>query len=244
MKRFLLLLVLGFVLLALPKLYRSDDQSLRRTDFDIEGIDVSRYQADIDWEKVASADIDFAFVKATEGLSHIDPNFALNWLDLQEAGMRRGAYHFFRPEISGKDQAFHFINTVELIGGDLPPVLDIEVIGQLSSEELVAQVQDWLELAELHYEVKPILYSGQKFYNRHLAGRFDDYPLWLARYAEKAPVAACGRAFQFWQYADNGQLSGIEGDVDLNIFAGSALDLLNLCIPHQPIYEEPAQLVK
>lgn len=244
MKRLLLLLLLGLILLALPRLYPSEDLPLRRTDFAIEGIDVSRYQADIDWEVVAAADFDFAFVKATEGLSHIDPKFALNWLDLQQAGMRRGAYHFFRPEISGENQAFHFINTVELVGGDLPPVLDVEVIGQLSSDELVGQIEDWLELTELHYEVKPILYSGQKFYNRHLAGRFDDYPLWLARYADRKPVAACGREFQFWQYADQGQIAGIEGNVDLNVFTGDALDLLELCIPLQPSFEEPAQLVK
>lgn len=244
MKQLLLLLLLGLGLLALPQLYRGEDAPLRREDYAIEGIDVSRYQDRIDWTEVANADFDFAFVKATEGLSHIDPNFALNWLDIREAGMRRGAYHFFRPEVSGEEQAYHFFQTVELLAGDLPPVLDVEVIGQLSTEALVEQVSIWVELAELHYGVKPVIYSGQKFYNRHLAGRFDEYPLWLARYSSRAPVAACGREFQFWQYADQGKVAGISGDVDLNVFTGDALELLDLCLPLEQLYDEPAQLVK
>ncbi|MEO0787359.1 MAG: GH25 family lysozyme [Bacteroidota bacterium] len=239
MKRLLFLILLSIGLLALPRLRQSVFQTGdRRTDYEVEGIDVSRYQSDIDWDAIYEDDFEFAFMKATEGQELVDEYYERNWRAAGKSGLRRGAYHFFRPEVSPTIQAQHFFNQVELDMGDLPPVLDVEVRGELSVEELVIAVTNWLELAEARYGLRPILYTGQKFYNRYLAGRFDDYPLWLARYASREPVPACGREYQFWQYDQEGRADGIEGHVDLNIFNGTLEELDALCTP----VGEPSEL--
>lgn len=193
-------------------------QTARRTDYLIQGIDVSRYQGRIDWAQVAEQDFHFAFVKATEGSTHIDTLFAHNWDELSSSSMARGAYHFYRPSVSAELQARHFINQVEMEVGDLPPVLDIEVKAKQPVDELRADLLKWLNLVEEHYGVKPILYTNQKFYNKYLAGHFNDYPLWIARYNEEEPVLACGRKWGFWQYGNRGLVKGIDGHVDLNVF--------------------------
>lgn len=202
--------------------------------FAVKGIDVSHYQGDINWKKLARDGHDFAFIKASEGKKLKDDFFAHNWAAAGEAGLRRGAYHFFRPEISPVKQAANFFRQVNLRPGDLPPVLDVEDRGNLSPEELVAAVKSWADLAEARYGVKPIIYSGQNFYNSFLAGQLNDYPLWLARYDAAAPVTVCGRDFQFWQYTDEGRLPGINGHVDRNVFYGTHLELALLCIPAPP----------
>lgn len=199
--------------------------------FAVKGVDVSHYQGIINWDNLARDGHDFAFIKASEGEKLKDDLFARNWEEAGRVGIRRGAYHFFRPEVSPVKQAANFFQQADLRPGDLPPVLDVEHRGKLSPEELITAVKTWAEMAEARYGVKPIIYSGQNFYNRFLAGQLNDYPLWLARYDATAPVTVCGRDFEFWQYTDAGQLPGVEGDIDRNVFYGSHLDLALLCIP-------------
>jgi len=223
---FLLFLFLG--------LFSCGEQRHSAHNYQIKGLDVSRYQGMINWAKVAKQCVDFVFVKASEGGDHHDEFFYPNWLELRFNGIRRGAYHFFRPEVSAAKEAANFFAQVgELREGDLPPVLDVEVRGRISNPELLAKIKEWMQLVEARYGMKPILYTGQKFYNRFLAGQFSDYPLWIARYNPEVPLLADGRDFQFWQFADRGKLKGIEGPVDVNIFAGSQADLEQLCSPSQ-----------
>lgn len=202
--------------------------------YEVKGIDVSRYQAQIDWKRVAETGLDFAFVKASEGEDHEDELFAANWNALAQTGIRRGAYHFYRPSVEPKLQAENFFAKVgHLAPGDLPPVLDVETRGQVPNSEFIEDVKTWLLLAETRYGAKPILYTGQNFYNRFLAGHFPDYPVWIARYNKEIPALADGRTFHFWQFSDKGKLPGIEGHVDVNVFTGTALDLAMLAIPHR-----------
>lgn len=195
----------------------------RRSDYLIQGIDVSRYQLQINWPEVAQQDVHFAFVKATEGATHLDTLFHKNWQLIQDAGIRKGAYHFFRPRTDAYQQAIFFIGQVELRNGDLPPVLDIEVLDGTDPRELLPALHTWLRTVRDYYGIRPVLYTNLKFYNRYLAGHFDDYPLWIARYSEEKPVLACGREWQFWQYGNRGHLPGIEGHVDFNVFYGDWL---------------------
>lgn len=199
--------------------------------YEVKGVDVSHYQGVIDWDLLAADGHDFAFIKATEGEELKDEAFAANWHLAGLTGMRRGAYHFFRPEVMPDIQATNFIAEVELRPGDLPPVIDVENRGNLSVAQLVSRVKKLSLVMELHYGVKPIIYTGQNFYNRFLAGQFDDHPLWLARYDYDEPVTVCGRNYNFWQYTDSGQLPGVVGDIDRNVFLGTHLDLALLCIP-------------
>ena len=101
------------------------------TEYEIHGIDVSRYQQNIAWDAVKEMEVGpvklgFAFIKATEGVNNVDPYFKRNWRQARKAGMVRGAYHFFIASKDGKTQAANFIDRVELVSGDLPPVLDVE----------------------------------------------------------------------------------------------------------------------
>lgn len=204
------------------------------TNFEIHGIDVSKYQQRINWEAVKDmhaedVKIGFVFIKATEGLGNMDQQFRRNWKLAQEAGLPRGAYHFFLAPKSGAEQAENFIRRVALEKGDLPPVLDVEQTYGVSTTKLRAEVKAFLDRVEAHYGVKPIIYTNVDFYNRHLKDEFDDYPLWVAHYLRKdRPRIA--RNWAFWQYSETGRVSGIRGKVDFNVFNGDSTDFRDLLI--------------
>ncbi|HEY8396594.1 MAG TPA: glycoside hydrolase family 25 protein [Flavihumibacter sp.] len=204
------------------------------TNFQIHGIDVSKYQQRINWEAVKAMQaedvkIGFVFIKATEGLGNMDRQFPRNWQKAKEVGLTRGAYHFFLAPKSGAQQAENFIRRVELQKGDLPPVLDVEQTYGVSSARLRTEVKSFLERVEAHYGVKPIIYTNVDFYNRHLKDEFDDYPLWVAHYLQKdRPRIA--RNWAFWQYSETGRVDGINGPVDFNVFNGDSADFRDLLI--------------
>ena len=206
-------------------------ETKRMDDYAVQGIDISHHQQDIDWKLVAAQEIDFAFVKATEGSEHQDTMFHKFWREIKEAGIKRGAYHFFSPFSPAADQAKHFINTVKLQKGDLPPVLDAEITGKLQNKTLRKNTLTWLQAIEKHYDVKPIIYTNQKFYLSHFTGEeFDGYPIWIARYnsQKNPPFIPFGRQWTFWQYGDCGHLEGIKGCVDFNVFRGERQQFENL----------------
>lgn len=211
--------------------YSCHHQAVNMHDYTVRGIDVSHYQAQINWDTIATQNIHFAFVKATEGNALTDSLYCHNWSEMKRVGLKRGAYHFFHPTISAEKQAKNFINLVELEFGDLPPVLDVEVLDGVSKVRLISSVREWLFNVEIKYNIKPIIYTNLKFYNKYLAGHFDDYPVWIARYNNtKMPILACGRDWDFWQYGSKGRLNGIKGDVDVNVFNGDIFDLEQLCL--------------
>ena len=125
-------------------------------EYSVRGIDISRYQSEINWEKVAAAKIDkqpirFVIAKATEGKEHVDKNFNDNFYQIGQYDFIRGAYHFFSPKVSGDEQAKHYLKQVHLEPGDLAPVLDVETSGSLSPEQLRREVAEWLNIVEKHY---------------------------------------------------------------------------------------------
>lgn len=206
-------------------------ETKRLEHFQVHGIDVSHYQSKINWDEIANQDVAFSFVKATEGKELEDSTFIYNWSELKRVGMKRGAYHFFRPTISPQAQAQNFTSMVHLESGDLPPVLDIEVIDGVSSKLMISRMKIWLEIIENHYKIRPIIYTNLNFYNKYIANNFKGYPIWIARYNYEAPALKCGTDWDFWQYGNRGQLVGIEGDVDFNVFRGSYEELTELTIP-------------
>ena len=211
--------------------FACNETTVRKGSFEVHGVDVSHHQKRIDWEKVAAQGIHFAFIKATEGETFKDSFFCKNWAAIKAAGIKRGAYHFFRPTLSPHLQAENFIEMTELGHGDIVPVLDVEVTDGISSEQLRKRVDVWLSVVENHFRVKPILYTYQKFFNKHFAGHYTDYPIWIARYSSwRRPCLKGGQKWQFWQYGNNGRLEGIDGPVDFNVFAGTTDQLNDFCI--------------
>ncbi len=189
------------------------------------GLDVSHFQGDIDWRKVKESGITFAIMKASEGLTEVDPKFTTNWSGALSAGLVRGAYHFFRPEDDALAQAQHYIKTVQLQAGDLVPVIDIEVIDSASILAIDAGVKRWLQYVEQATGVKPMIYSDLSFLNSDLESGFGEYPLWIAEYTSKEPqVPAAWRKWQIWQYSQSGTVPGIDGAVDLDRFRGVQSD--------------------
>jgi len=188
----------------------------------VQGIDVSHYQGVIDWALVAEAGMAFAFIKATEGTSEVDPQLQDNWSGAKAAGLLRGAYHFFQPGEDPQQQAENFLSAVQTVPGDLPPVLDVEIPGDAS--EILAGVKAWLT-AVAHATAKtPILYTSPSFWAQlgtSVSG-FSQFPLWVAEYGVTTPKIPEGwTAWTFWQFSESGSVSGIEGAVDLDVFQGT-----------------------
>lgn len=202
--------------------------------YSIHGIDVSRYQSTIDWDdvkamQVKNIQIGFCFIKATEGIQTIDGRYRRNWFEARKAGLPRGAYHFFNAGKSGKAQAQNFIQAVQLSPGDLPPVLDVEQLGRTPVNVLQQRVGEWLNAIEAEFGVKPIIYTNADFYKNNLAGKFDDYPLWVAHYLVK-DKPRIKREWTFWQHNEAGRVNGISSFVDFNVFNGDSAAFKELLI--------------
>lgn len=206
----------------------------------VPGIDVSYWDAGIDWPKVRATGQRYVFVKATEGDFYADPTFDDNWLGAKKAGLLRGAYHFFRCNVDPKKQATKFIEYVKTMNdnGELPPVLDLESNDGQTKDKVISRAKTWLDLVEAAFGCKPIIYSGQYFLQDYFteAGGgppawAKDYPLWLAQYPNvyvegSQPYLPRGwYKWTFWQYSEKGKVNGINANVDLNVFNGSLEDL-------------------
>ncbi|MCD8318720.1 MAG: glycoside hydrolase family 25 protein [Paraprevotella sp.] len=211
--------------------------------FDVHGIDVSHYQEDIDWERLRNASLNsspvsFIFIKATEGAKILDDNFNQNFYEAKKNDFIRGAYHFFVPDVDARQQARFFLKQVHLEPGDLPPVLDVEKVGDLTDAQLQKAVKTWLDLVEKEYGVKPIIYTGYKFKLRYLnTPDFDGYPYWTAHYYVKK--LEYKGPWRFWQHTDCGSVSGLKGAVDCDIFNGSLEELMKMTIPDPDTVAEP-----
>jgi lysozyme len=198
---------------------------LYRNRFPVKGIDVSRYQGKIDWKAVRASGIQFAFIKATESNTLVDPYFKVNWEGAGEAKIARGAYHFFRPSVDGISQAEQFLKLVKLSRTDLPPVLDLEVDEGMAANVIYNRVRDWVKVVEKGTGRKPIIYTLPHFARSYLEGGLVDCPLWVVDLGLFGP-GKCGKwpTWTFWQQSHHGRVAGIEGEVDLDVFNGSQGD--------------------
>lgn len=200
----------------------------------VRGIDVSHYQEEINWERLRGArlqgaPLSFIFVKATEGTDIIDENFNQNFYNARKNNIVRGAYHFFSTKTPAAKQARFFCKIVQLEDEDLPPVLDVETIGDLPPQKLRSEVRTWLEMVEQHYGVPPILYTSYKFKTSYLNTKdFDRYPYWIAHYYVDS-LAYKGN-WHFWQHTDAGRIDGIRGYVDVNVFNGTYEELVKMTL--------------
>jgi lysozyme len=192
------------------------------------GIDVSKAQITVNWPSVAGAGYVFAFIKATDGQDYVDPDFKVNWTGAAQAGLLRGAYHFFRAEDSPQVQAQFFWDTVSGMGdGELPLVVDIEENMGQSNSTVLSNLTHFLQDLEQLSGRQPMIYTYSSFWNSLGSERFGGYPLWIAEYTTaSAPNLPNGwTTWEFWQYSEKGQVPGITGSVDLDVFNGSADDL-------------------
>ena len=193
------------------------------------GIDVSYYQGTIDWAKVKNSGVEFAFVRVSDGLANIDSKFTQNWSGSRAAGVIRGAYQFFRPNLDAAAQANLFVQKVgKLAADDLPPVIDVEATGSQSAAVIAAKVRIWIDIVEAATGKKPIIYTGYYFWRDSVGdAKFPGYPLWIAAYVNHCPDLPSGwDTWSFWQTSSTGQIAGIAGAVNTNSFNGDRATLL------------------
>jgi lysozyme len=196
--------------------------------YPVHGIDVSRYQGEIDWAGVRASGIAFAFIKATEGGDHADASFGANWRGALYAGVRRGAYHFYYFCRTAPEQARWFIEHVPRDAAALPPVLDIEWNHRSRTcphrpdpETVRAEAQAFLRIVAAHYGRRPVIYSTVDFYNENELWRLQGYEFWLRSVAGHPSAVYPTRNWTFWQYTGTGLVGGVSGHTDINVFAGS-----------------------
>lgn len=177
------------------------------------GIDVSKFQGTINWTKVAKdSTIKFVYIKATEGTSIQDPFYKTNLSKAKKAGLLVGSYHLYSSKTTAYQQFGNFKKMVKKSEQDLIPVLDIE--GHHSGRLYMARVDKLLELMEAEYGVKPMIYTSEKVYKTHFAGKkYAKYHIFIANYRRYPSTR-----FTLWQYSETGHVSGIRGYVDLNRF--------------------------
>jgi lysozyme len=196
--------------------------------YPVHGIDVSKYQGDIDWPRVRTSGTAFAFVKATEGGDHLDDRFAENWSGAARAGVPRGAYHYFYFCRPAAEQAAWFITHVPRDIGALPPVLDVEWNHRSRTCPLRpeagavrAEMRVFLQAVGRHYGKRPIIYTTVDFYQDNALWQIRDYEFWLRSVAGHPSAVYPNQDWRFWQYTGTGLVPGIAGEADINVFAGS-----------------------
>ena len=189
------------------------------------GVDVSSYQANINMNKLKEQNIQFIYIKATEGSKAQDNTFEKNWDNAKKAGLLSGAYHFFSFDSEGKTQAENFINTVDdNMKGRLIPAVDVEYYGDKKEnppkkEDVIRELKVFVDALEKEYGVKPIIYSGAEIYDKYLKGEFDEYKKWISSFY--TPLSWNYKDdWYIWQYLNKGELEGYSGGekyIDLNI---------------------------
>jgi lysozyme len=197
----------------------------------VQGVDVSWHQGPIDWRALAAGDVRFAYIKATEGGDHVDQRFAVNWSEAGEAGLMRGAYHFFTLCRSGAEQAANFIAVVPRTEGALPPALDLEHKGPCregpTMRDVVAEARVFLDRVEAAYGVRPILYTTREFHDAHLT-ELRGERFWLRSLV--TPPRFRERDWVIWQHHNRGHKRGVSGPVDLNAFRGDEAALAEFAV--------------
>lgn len=214
----------------------------------VPGLDVSYWQAEIDWKRVRATGVRFAFIKATEGIAYTDSTFEANWKGAGANGLLRGAYCFFHPNQDARQQAARFLRTIRDQGSDpeLPCSIDLEVTDAIPNKKIISGVKVWLEEVTQGLGRRPMIYSGVAFLETHFAENggppdwTQDYPLWLGWFPRKyvpgmSPLMPKGwSTWTFWQYSGKGRLSGIDVPVDLDVFNGTAEQLSALASAGAP----------
>ncbi|GAA2442793.1 GH25 family lysozyme [Streptomyces macrosporus] len=215
-------------------------QAAYPSSYSVHGIDTSRWNhgSAINWNSVAASGQKFVFHKASQSTGWVDPYFVQDFKASAAAGLMNSGYHFY-AEGTGSAQADHFIATLRSAGytgkaaGQLPPVVDLEHHnGACPAYATTSHIGTFIDKVESAFGVTPIVYTSKWFVDDCLGGNggiFSTTPLWQPRYQsgsnEPAAIPGANRSWSFWQYSDTGTVSGISGNVDLNVFRGTLSEL-------------------
>ncbi len=191
-------------------------------EYPVYGLDLSAHNGAVDFDSLRQAGVDFVFLKASEGISFKDPAFFNNYAAARKAGLKIGAYHFFRFDCDGRRQAMNLLQCLRNLAIDLPVAIDVEEWGnpaEASTEIIVARLQAMADhLSANGYT--PVFYTNKNGHSRFIRDNFDDSQVWICSFTN--PPLPHGR-WLFWQHSHRGRVPGVKGKVDLNTFNGSRL---------------------
>ena len=205
-----------------------------RAEAQLNGIDVSNYQGNVNWVSVKNAGYSFAFAKATEGTTYTDPYFAHNWYYMQQANIIRGAYHYGHPGSDPIAQARFFVTQVGNRSGAMQLVLDLETTDGRTPAQVWAWTQSFMAEIQRLTGKPGIIYTGYYFWRDSVGNPNNNLncPLWIANYGVSSPlVPTAWSTWSFWQYSDTGSVPGVSGAVDKNYFNGTLTSLRALTFP-------------
>lgn len=213
----------------------------------VDGIDVSVFQGNINWNTVRNSGVEYSFIKATEGVGFVDSRFTQNIQGATSAGVLAGPYHYARPDSSTSNpldavnEANHFLSQIEPYydtGMYLPPVLDVEEfdLGLSISQTrsfISNWVQDFSDTVQNSLGVRPVIYASQSAANTYFTSTVaSQHDLWVAWWkgtgTTDPPLQSDNpnwNLWEHWQYTATGSVPGIAGDVDLDVFNGTRQEL-------------------
>lgn len=191
------------------------------------GIDVSKWNGDVDWDKVKNAGVEFAIIRAgyrgsVTGSLVEDPYFSANMRGAAASGMPVGVYFFTQAvnEVEAVEEASAVLQLIREYKLDYPVFIDTEGAGgngradglDVETRTLVCEAF-CRTIENAGYEAG--VYGSRNWYNRHLqTDRLEKYCIWLAEYRS---VPIYQGYYQMWQYTSKGSIDGISGNVDMNI---------------------------
>ena len=187
------------------------------------GIDVSHHQGFIDWPRVRNdrPDIQFVYVKLTEGSTHVDPRASKNLYGAASMEFPVGGYHYFRMTSGAREQFEHFKKYLDYcLHGQrhvLIPMVDVETSDGKPVQSVQDSLQVLLDLLEEYYGKKPMISGTMRSYNTLLAPDFNDYPLYIGRFGINEPDIVDGD-YTIWQFSDTCHIDGIPKSVDFCCF--------------------------
>lgn len=179
------------------------------------GIDVSRHQKTIDWKKVAADNVQFVYIKATEGATYRDPMYKKNIEGAQKEGILVGAYHYFRMTSTPEEQFENFKSALKDYELDLVPMIDVETSDNKSVKDLQKNLDKFIALVKAEYGVPPMIYGTQRSYNTYCAPKYNNYHLYIGRYGKNSPEIIGKGTYTIWQYTETGKINGIPVAVDI-----------------------------
>ena len=197
-----------------------------------QGIDISSYQAGLDFAAVRESGVSVVYIKATQGLSYVNPDLESQYAGAKINGLKVGFYHYFSPGLDPEAQALWFISTLQGYAYDCILALDVEEMGSLNQEDLSKAVHSCLnEIAYLSGH-DAMLYTYTSFVQNLKSIFVGTYPLWIADYnGQEAPGDnSIWNSWVGFQYSDTGNIGGIGIDLDeftstIFIREGSAMAL-------------------
>lgn len=185
------------------------------------GIDVSKWQGDIDWKRVYSSGVDFAIIRSSYGKEHVDEKLAANVAGCEKYGISYGFYHYsYATSVKeARKEARFFLKTIKKYKPDYPIVLDIEndhfkSMSRKKVTNIIVAFMTELENAGYYATV----YSYANFFRDYVdMTKIKQYDIWIASWGDEDKLnSVYDGPYGMWQYSAVGRVNGINGDVDLD----------------------------